>query len=103
MKQNLSESVAGSRKCDKKLLKSVTDIENCNSYYKNETKKNEDKFLSLAYGCKYDIVILRKLEINGISIICLRKGRLTERVHISFQIHVNLYKQVMYQMNAVQC
>lgn len=88
MKQNLSESVAGIRKCDKKLLKSVTDIENCNSYYKNET--NEDMFLSFAYGCQYDIVILRKLEINDISIICLRKERLTERVHISFQIHVNL-------------
>ena len=90
MKQNLSESVAGIRKCDKKLLKSVTGIENCDSYYKNETKKNEDTFLSLVYECQYDVVILRKLEINSMSIICLRKDRLTERVHIRFQIHANL-------------
>ena len=40
----------------------------------------DDKFLILAYGCQGDIVIIRKFDINGMSIISLRKDNFTDRV-----------------------
>ena len=36
---------------------------------------NNNKFLSLAYGCQDNIAIIRKFDINGISITNLRKDR----------------------------
>ena len=36
---------------------------------------NNNKFLSLAYGCQDNIDIIRKFDINGISITNLRKDR----------------------------
>lgn len=39
---------------------------------------NDDKFLSLTYGWQNEIVIIKKLCINGTSIVSLKKYNITD-------------------------
>lgn len=41
---------------------------------------NDDKFLSLTNGCQGEIAIIKKFDINDISIISLTKDNFQERV-----------------------
>ena len=41
---------------------------------------NDDKFLSLTNGCQGEIAIMKKFDINDISIISLTKDNFQERV-----------------------
>ena len=42
--------------------------------------KNENKFLSLAYGCGNDNAVLNKFDANGVSILSFKKHTLADRV-----------------------
>ena len=41
---------------------------------------SEDKFLSLAYGCRNNLVVLDKFDTNRVSIFSFKKNDFAERV-----------------------
>ena len=41
---------------------------------------NENKFLSLAYGCRNDVAVLNKFDVNGVSILNFKKHDFADRV-----------------------
>ena len=46
------------------------------------SNNNENKFLSLAYGCKNDIADLNKFDANGVSILSFKKHPCTCKARI---------------------
>ena len=41
---------------------------------------NENKLLSLAYGCRNDVAPLNKFDVNGVSILNFKKHAFADRV-----------------------
>ena len=50
------------------------------------SNNNENKFLSLAYGCKNDIADLNKFDANGVSILSFRKHPCTCKTRIFYDL-----------------
>lgn len=72
--------VIGFTETQMKLSDSASRIDDLLKAFNMNFNNNDDKFLNLPYGCQDDIAIIKKFDINGISIINLRKDNFTERV-----------------------
>ena len=64
---------------------------------------NENKFLSLAYGCKNDIAVLNKFDANGVSILSFKKHPCTCKARIFSNVaifSINIFHK--YYSNGLQ-
>ena len=50
------------------------------NFFNINFNNNENKFLSLAYGCRNDVVVLDKFDTNGVSIFSFKKHAVVNRV-----------------------
>ena len=50
------------------------------NFFNINFNNNENKFLSLAYGCKNDVVVLDKFDTSGVSIFSFTKHACANRV-----------------------
>ena len=48
--------------------------------FKINFNNNENKFLSLAYGCRNNVAVLNKFNANGVSILSFKKHAFANRV-----------------------
>ena len=52
------------------------------NFFKINFNNNENKFLSLDYGCRNYVAILDKFDTNGVSIFSFKKHAFADRVFI---------------------
>ena len=55
----------------------ITEVLN---FFNINLNNNENKFLSLPYRCRNDVIVLNKFEANGVSILSFKKNFFAERV-----------------------
>ena len=60
---------------------------------------NENKFLSLAYGCRNDVALLNKFDANGVSILSFKKHAFANTV---FTLMLVYRKQYMHMQEFLQ-
>ena len=52
------------------------------NFFKINFDNNENRFLSLAYGCRNNVVILDNFDANGVSIFSFKKHAFADRLYI---------------------
>ena len=60
---------------------------------------NENKFLSLAYGCRNHVAVLNKFDANGVSILSFKKHAFADRI---FTLMLVYRKQSMHMQEFFQ-
>ena len=62
-----------------KPLDSASIIDGTQKDFDMNFNDKDNKFLSLVYRCQDGITVIKKSDINDLSIICLRKDNITDR------------------------
>ena len=61
---------------------------------------SENKFLSLAYGCRNDVAVLNKFDVNGVSILSFKKHVFADRIFTLILVYrkQSMHMQEIFQM-----
>ena len=61
---------------------------------------NEDKFLSLAYGCRNNVAVLNKFNANGVSVLNFKKHAFADRIFTLMLVYrkQSMHMQELFQM-----
>ena len=68
--------------------------------FKINFNNNENKFLSLAYGCRNNVAVLNKFNANGVSILSFKKHAFANRVFTLMLVYrkQSMHMQEFFQM-----
>ena len=79
--------------CTSKIIETL-------NFFNINFNNNEDKILSLAYGCRNDVASLKKFYANGLSVVCFKKHAFVDRV---FTLMLVYRKQSMHLQDFSRC
>ena len=77
------------------------------NFFNIHFNNNQNEFLSLAYGCRNEVVVVHIFDANGASIFCFKKHAFVDRVFILMLVYrkqslgVQQFSQTMQYLLAV--
>ena len=76
----MNNDIIGLTETQISLSDSACRIDETFNFFNINFNSNEDKFLSLAYGCRNNVAVLDKFDTNGVSIFSFNKYDFADRV-----------------------